>query len=365
MSTNTIIAIVILVIIIGSILFITRGDKFELPSGETTLLEETTDMEENVSDVGITEEEDMKIGLAKASDVAIGAFSTREIFVTDGVKHSIPLNEILSGGPAKDGIPSIDNPKFVDTKEADTYLSDEDPGLGLSYKGENRFYPYSVLVWHELVNDTVAGDPLLVSYCPLCLTGIIFDRNIDGVPTEFGVSGRLWKSNLLMYNRAGNEDDESLWSQVLGEAVLGIDTGKKLVIVRSGAVRYGEWKKEHKDTKILSKDTGFSRNYGRDPYGDYYTNRDVSFGATFSDDRLHPKAYVLGIEKNGQFKAYDFETLPVGETVDTFKGERVVLEKNNIGEVQIFIGENNEPLSYIGGFWFSWLAVHPDTELFN
>lgn len=373
MSTNTIIIVTILLIVFGgAFFFLNRGERFELPKGETLpLVEEEEDSSSEDDTVGATGDNLEKINvtnedkIAKTDTPSLSQKSSREIFVTDGVRHSIPLNEILSGGPPKDGIPSIDNPKFVEVSEADTYLSDDNPGLGLSYKGETRFYPYSILVWHELVNDTVAGDPLLISYCPLCLTGIIFDRELEGVATEFGVSGRLWRSNLLMYNRAASEDDESLWSQVLGEAVLGDHTGQKLTIIPSDAVLYGDWKGKHPNTKILSKDTGFSRNYERDPYGNYYTNRDVSFGASFNDDRLHPKAFVLGIEINGQFKAYDNEALPVGETKDIFVGEDITIEKNAIGGVRMFIGPDKQPLPYVGAFWFSWLAVHPDTELFN
>lgn len=377
MSTNTIIIVTILLIAFGgAFFFLNRGDRFELPKGETLPLveeeEESSSEDDTVSATGdnldktnVTNEDNIVKTDTPPLSQTLSQKSSREIFVTDGVRHSIPLNEILSGGPPKDGIPSIDNPKFVEISDADTYLSDDNPGLGLSYKGETRFYPYSILVWHELVNDTVAGDPLLISYCPLCLTGIIFDRELSGVATEFGVSGRLWRSNLLMYNRAASEDDESLWSQVLGEAVLGGHTGQKLTIIPSDAVLYGDWKRKHPNTKILSKDTGFSRNYERDPYGNYYTNRDVSFGASFNDDRLHPKAFVLGIEINGQFKAYDNEALPVGETKDIFVGEDITIEKSAIGGVRMFIGPDKQPLSYVGAFWFSWLAVHPDTELFN
>lgn len=288
----------------------------------------------------------------------------REILITNGVKHSIPLDEILSGGPGKDGIPAIDNPKFISASEA-TFLNDDDPGLGLTVNGESRFYPYRILVWHEIVNDTVAGEPLLVTYCPLCATGIVFERKVNGETQEFGVSGRLWQSNLLMYNRAGNEANESLWSQVLGEAVLGVHTGKKLPIVRSDVVRFGDWKSAHPDTKVLSQDTGAVRNYGRDPYGDYYTSESVSFGATFSDTRLHPKALVHGIEINGQYKAYHDEALKTmtGTLTDTFAGKEIVITRTDPGEIRITA--NGEPLASIPGFWFSWLAVHPETELYK
>lgn len=285
-----------------------------------------------------------------------------EVFVTDDTKHSIPIDDILSGGPGKDGIPSIDEPKFVDAAEAAEWLDDEEIGLGLSYRGVDRFYPFQVLVWHEIVNDTVVGDPLLVTYCPLCQTGIVFDRTVNGVPVEFGVSGMLWQSNLLMYNRTETER-ESLWSQVLGEAVVGPRTGEVLTIVPSDVVRFGDWQKEHPDTDVLSRDTGTLRNYGTDPYEGYYESREVSFGAEFSDERLHPKAFVLGIELDGRHKAYEVDALPLGTVTDEFAGETITITKNDVGEVRMTV--DGAPIPTVGGFWFSWLAVHPDSEVYN
>ncbi|MEX2054355.1 MAG: DUF3179 domain-containing protein [Candidatus Colwellbacteria bacterium] len=292
---------------------------------------------------------------------SVQSASNRETLVTNGVKHSIPLGEILSGGPSKDGIPSIDEPKFVNASEA-TFLDNTDVGLGLTLNGESRFYPYRILVWHEIVNDNVAGKPILVTYCPLCATGIVFDPRVDGEAQGFGVSGRLWQSNLLMYNRASSEAEESLWSQVLGEAVLGVHTGNKLPIIRSNVVRFGDWVKAHPDTKVLSKDTGVVRNYGRDPYGDYYSSESVSFGATFNDTRLHPKALVHGIEIGGQYRAYHDDVLS-GTVTDTFAGKKISVVKVDSGEITFTA--NEELLPSIPGFWFSWLAVHPETELFK
>ncbi|MFQ5540845.1 MAG: DUF3179 domain-containing protein [Candidatus Paceibacteria bacterium] len=354
-----------LVILAGALLlvaaafFFFRGDQFELPQGKTQpfISQETTEatMKENDTTTGG--------GTTNRTPADSQRTSSREIFVTDGVKHSIPLGEILSGGPPKDGIPSIDNPKFIDPVEGNAFYANDDIGLGVVVNGDARFYPYQVLVWHEIVNDTVGGEPLLVTYCPLCATGIVFERRVDGEVQEFGVSGRLWQSNLLMYNRAAREDDESLWSQVLGEAVLGPNTGERLAIVRSDTVSWGDWKKLYPDTKVLSRDTGALRSYGLDPYGDYYTNESVSFGATFNDDRLHPKAFVLGVEIDGTFKAYHREALPVGETTDTFAGKEIRIEKTEEGAITMTA--SGEPLPYVGGFWFSWLAVHPETELFK
>ena len=316
------------------------GGEFEIPSGEPRVLEEA----------------------ASRADIPSGAErSDREIFVTAGVKHSIPLDEILSGGPPKDGIPSIDDPRFVSVKKADAFLDDDEPGLAVIVNGDARFYPYKILVWHEIVNDVVGGRAVVITYCPLCRTGIVFDRNLGGKPVEFGVSGKLWRSNLLMYNRTGDAKTESLWSQILGEAVVGPDTGARLAVIPANTVRYGGWKRKYPDTKVLSEDTGSIRPYGTDPYGDYYTSERVSFGAVFDDNRAHPKTAVVGIRVGDVYKAYDADALPVGETRDVVGEIGIVIAKSDIGEIAVFAGDDEKPLPFVYGFWFAWLAAHPDT----
>lgn len=354
-------AVLIFIVIVGIVIvawLFLRGEQFVLPKGETTPFKTTEESTETMNSNTNTE----TININKESFMLT---STRQIFVTDNVKHSVPLDEIFSGTPSKDDIPSIDNPKFVETKEADNFLKDNSVGLGIIHKGEIKFYPYQILVWHEIVNDIVGNDPLLITYCPLCATGIVFERTLEGEPVEFGVSGKLWQSNLLMYNRSSDFKKESLWSQALGEAVLGEFTGMKLAIISSDTVQYGDWKKQYPNTKVLSQETGSARSYGSDPYEGYYTNDFVSFGATFNDDRLHPKAYVLGIEIDGKYKAYYITALHEGINTDAFAEKIITLEKSSIGEVRIFVGENKTPLLYTGGFWFSWLTIHPNTELYK
>lgn len=372
MNTHPLVTVFGILVFIGAavfaVLFFLSRDQFVLPKGETVSLEEHQEInagdnavESPVSSQGIDDSEQIQGN----EEISHARTFARPVLVTDGVTHSIPLDEILSGGPPKDGIPSIDDPKFVLAGQADVWLSDDDIGLGIAIDGVSRFYPYDILVWHEIVNDVVNGRPLAVTYCPLCRTGVVYDRRVSGETLAFGVSGMLWQSNLLMYDRQTSESNESLWSQVLGEAVLGPRTGTKLAIIRSDTVRYGDWKKSNPNTEVLSRDTGVIRTYGVDPYGDYYTNENVSFGATFTDDRLHPKEFVLGVEVDGMFKAYPLESLPVGTTADVVEGKTVAIEKTEAHQVEMFIGTDREPLPYIGGFWFSWIAVHPETELWD
>ncbi|MBI2591077.1 MAG: DUF3179 domain-containing protein [Candidatus Brennerbacteria bacterium] len=291
--------------------------------------------------------------------------SVKEIMITDGVKHSVLLDEIIGGGPPKDGIPSIDNPKFISVQDASKQLSDKDPGLALEIDGTDRFYPFQILVWHEIVNDTINGKRVLITYCPLCLSGIVFDPLVNGERVEFGTSGKLWNSNLVMYDRKTN----SLWSQILGEAIVGEKTGTHLTVLQSDQIRFGEWKKLHPNGEVLSRDTGATRFYGQDPYGDYYTTPGTYFPVGKKDDRLSDKDFVLGIVINGKAKAYWPEAIKkLGEVEDRFQDKTIVVRyEKDIDAVRLFEKKADGTLERInpfGSFWFSWVAAHPDTELF-
>lgn len=288
----------------------------------------------------------------------------KEIMITDGVKHSVPLNEIIGGGPAKDGIPSIDYPKFISINDASKTLSDSEPGIALEVNGNNRFYPFQILVWHEIVNDAINGKKVLITYCPLCLSGIVFDPLVKGERVEFGTSGKLWNSNLVMYDRK----TDSLWSQILGEAIVGEMTGAKLAVLSSDQIRFGDWKKLHPTGQVLSRDTGTVRFYGQDPYGNYYTSPGTYFPVGKTDARLSEKEFILGIVVNGKAKAYwPVAIKKAGRIEDTFEGKIIVAEyQGDIDAVRLYEKKPDRTLERInpfGSFWFSWAAAHPDTEL--
>lgn len=287
-----------------------------------------------------------------------------DVQVTDGTRHTIPLDEIIGGGPGKDGIPSIDNPEFVSVADTRSWLPSDAKGIGVKIDGTSRFYPYAILVWHEIVNDRINGEPLTVTYCPLCKTGIVFDPVVNGKQLEFGVSGKLWQSNLLMYDRRDNAKNESYWSQVLGKAVVGPLAGTELDVIPSTITRFSQWKEAHPDTDVLARPEDNRRNYDRDPYEGYYDSSRVSFGAEFEDDRLDPKRLVYGIEVNGQFKAYPADALPVGTTTDTVGTTTVTINQDEAGTVA-FKNQDGKQISHITGFWFSWAAVHPDTQVYQ
>ncbi|MBI4127748.1 MAG: DUF3179 domain-containing protein [Parcubacteria group bacterium] len=288
-----------------------------------------------------------------------------KISVTNGTKHSVPLNEIVGGGPPKDGIPPIDNPKFVSVADASAWLSDEEPGLAFERDGVARFYPFQILVWHEIVNETINGQRVLVTYCPLCLSGIVFDPVVSGERVEFGTSGKLWNSNLVMYDRK----TDSLWSQILGEAIVGEETGATLTVLSSDQTRFGEWKRLHPDGEVLSRDTGALRFYGQDPYGDYYTTPGTFFPVGKKDDRLSDKEFILGVVIDGKAKAYFPPAIKAKGTIeDSFAGKIIVAQyEKELDVVRLFEkkGDALERINPFGSFWFSWVAAHPDTELFK
>lgn len=290
----------------------------------------------------------------------------KEIYKTGDTRHSVPLDEIIGGGPPKDGIPSIDKPKYISPEEAADWIGDSEPGLAFSDGETHRFYPFQILVWHEIINDTINGKNVLITYCPLCLSGIVFDPLVQGEHVEFGTSGKLWNSNLVMYDRK----TESLWSQVLGEAIVGEMTGTKLAILPSDQIRFAEWKKSFPDGEVLSRDTGIRKIYGYDPYGDYYTTEGVFFPLTNKDTRLEEKDFILGITIDGQAKAYFPPAIKdAGTITDSFAGKTIIaVHDTTLDAVRLYeetpAGDRIR-INAVASFWFAWAAAHPNTEVYK
>lgn len=350
--------IILLIAIAVVIFFLNRMNTFDLPEGETLPFVENETQGEVVEIEHSNDNETLS---------QTNLRSKRDIFVTDDVMHSIPIDEIRQGCFGRDCIPSVDDPEFVDVVEADKVFrtagerAEDVIGIALSYQGVHRFYPFNMLVTREIVNDTVAGQPLAVTYCPLCGTGIVFNRAHGGEVLEFGVSGLLWQSNLLMYNRNENEEEISLWSQVLGEAVLGSHTGAKLSVIPSDIITFADWSAQFPKGEVL--------NTGRigDPYNGNYYDVARGFRPNFDEENslLDPSAYVFGLEIHGASKAYERDSLPVGTTNDSFQGLDIRIEKEETGVVRFYGAGIRDPLPVVSGFWFSWVAAHPETELYQ
>ncbi|MDN3557074.1 DUF3179 domain-containing protein [Halomonas maura] len=294
---------------------------------------------------------------------------------------------VRSGGPGKDGIPAIDRPRFETLAEADGWLAPGDRVIGLYRDGEARAYPQRILVWHEIVNDAVAGESLAITYCPLTGSALGFRRG-DGT---FGVSGRLLNSNLVMYDRA----TDSEWPQLLGVAIDGSLAGRGLVPERLVWTTWGAWKARYPATRVLSRDTGYVRNYRRDPYGDYnplagYYRPESRrlFPVMAEDRRLPPKAMVLAFREAGGAAAVSLPALRRAGILRLTLGERgyVVIhdpeldtgwvyrhpEERDIDPAALRFGPGGvsgagiaalEPVNAFQVMWFAWAGFHPDSLL--
>ena len=225
-----------------------------------------------------------------------------------GAEWLIPQDQVFDGGPGKDGIPALSIPKLVTLDQA-TYLSDHNLVLGFSKDGEYRAYPHNILDWHEIINDDLLGDEIAVTYCPLTGTGIGWNREVNGGTTTFGVSGLLYNTNLIPYDR----ETDSNWCQISMLCVNGELKGKSIKTYHIVETTWKTWKKMFPDSKVISESTGYSRNYRTYPYGDYRTNNErLLFPVSVNDGRLPAKERVLTVVENEKAKVYRFRDFDNG-----------------------------------------------------
>jgi hypothetical protein len=336
--------------------------------------------------------------------------------------HSIPLDQIIAGGPPPDGIPPIDAPIYESIEEASAWLDDTSPVMVVDVEGDVRAYPLAILTWHEIVNDTVGGVPLVITYCPLCNSALVFERTIEGPDGEevldFGTSGRLYLSNLVMYDR----QHLNLWTQFEGEGVVGETfLGTQLTRVPAWLFGFAELTELHPDAQVLSRDTGYNRDYGRNPYTGY----DAEDGNPFLfrgelDDRFPPMTRLVGLAGVDDAVAVTLDLLTEQRSVEAeLDGRPVVVlwgpgqasaldtgsidAGRDVGQTAAFIAELDgqqltlepsetdgrftdaetgstfdlrgraldgplegsqlEAIPHDDTFWFVWVAFRPDTEL--
>lgn len=339
-------------------------------------------------------------------------------FITDFSKHSISYSEILSGGPPKDGIPALDQPQFENVAEADAWLEPVEPVIFVQVGEDARAYPIQVFMWHEIVNDVIADVPIVITFCPLCNTGIAFKRDVDGQTLDFGTTGRLRFSNLIMYDR----QTETWWQQATGEAIVGDQTGKQLEFYPAAMISWEDFKTAHPDGKVLSRETGFNRPYGQNPYPGYDDVRRPPFlyRGPETPGELPAVARVLTVELNDEAVAYPFGVLKdVAVVNDTVGGEDLVVlwstgtasaldsgsvaGGRDVGTANAYLrdvagqalsfesrdggffdletgsewdvlgraisgelsGTQLTPVISINHFWFSWAAFKPDTRIYQ
>ncbi len=279
----------------------------------------------------------------------------------------VAIEHIRHGGPPKDGIPALDKPVFIKGTQV-TKLKPSDRVLGLVYHGEIKAYPIRILDHHEIVNDLFGQRHVVISFCPLCGTGMGFDATIKSAEfgekiLNFGVSGLLYNSDVLMYDR----QTHSLWSQIDQLAISGPMKGERLNSLPIEHTTWADWYKRHPDSKVLSFDTGHARNYRNSPYAGYENSESLYFPVSHQDKRYHPKEITLGLEVHGVFKAYPFSEL--GKTTsplsDTVNGLPLMIHFN----IETLSGRvedmDSKPYPVLSAYWFAWFAFHPETEVFK
>lgn len=273
----------------------------------------------------------------------------------------IPRSEIMSGGPPRDGIPALTDPAFESAAAAG--LAPDDRVLGLARNGIAKAYPLSIMTWHEIVNDRFDAEPVVVTYCPLCFTGMAFGAALDGRRHDFGVSGLLYNSDVLMYDR----QTESLWSQLRREAISGPHKGRRLEQLPMLNTSWADWLARHPDTLVLSRDTGHRRDYGQNPYAGYEASPQVMFPVRFRAEGYHPKERVLGVTLAGKSRAWPFMELARGEATfaDRLGDQELVVHFDPVHASAEVRTAQGEALPSTIAYWFAWYAFHPDTEVYR
>ena len=339
----------------------------------------------------------------------------REFPRTDFSKHSVPYSQIVSGGPPRDGIPAIDSPRFVGLAEADAWLEPQEAVVALELAGDARAYPAQILMWHEIVNDVVGGVPVAVTWCPLCNTAIVFRREVEGLVLDFGTTGRLRFSNLIMYDR----QTESWWQQASGEAIVGQMTGRRLEMLPANLVSWHDFKGAYPHGRVLSRETGHSRPYGLNPYTAYDLAGPGLYQGPTIPGALPAMARVVTVDMGSEAVAYPYEVLARVKVVnDTVASRPIVVfwrpgtaspldasavaEGRDVGSATVFsrivdgraltfeaagdrfrdretgtswdllgqalrgplAGRWLEPVTAINHFWFSWAAFKPETRVY-
>jgi hypothetical protein len=340
---------------------------------------------------------------------------------TNWNRHSIEYSELLSGGPPRDGIPPIDDPSFVSLEEAADWLADNEPVIALEIEGDARAYPLQILIWHEIVNDVVGEVPVSVTFCPLCNAAITFDRRLGDRVYDFGTSGLLRNSDLVMYDRT----TESLWQQLTGEAIVGDLTGQRLEFLPSALVSFEDFRTAYTDGVVLSRDTGHRRDYGRNPYSGYDTIGQSPFLYLGDEDPRLPAmervvtvtlaeldiAYPLSVLSelgviNDRQADQDLVVFHTPGTSSALGASRIA-EAADVGATGVFsaelngqvltfgrdgegdqskivdeqtgsswnilgeaidgplAGERLSPIIHANHFWFAWAAFKPDTVIYR
>ncbi len=399
-------------------------DTAEPPPTDTAVPEPTDAEPTETSEPEVTAPEPAATAFVTEDGVIIGdnrpdrlVFAT-DAWNTDWERRTIDTNELLSGGPPRDGIPSIDNPQFDSQEKAALWLAPNEPVIALEINGDARAYPLQILTWHEIVNDTVGDVPVIVTFCPLCNSALVFDRRFEDQVFEFGTSGLLRNSDLVMYDRT----TETLWQQFTGEGIVGELAGAQIEFLPSQLVSFNDFQKAFPAGVVLSQNTGFNRAYGRNPYAGYDTIDQPFLFDGELDGRLPAMARVVTISLDdagvdiaypleilaelgvindaqegqdlavfhqpGTSTALGAELIAIGADVGAtgvfdpnLDGQKLTFNKegDNIVDAETgstwnvlgqavdgpLAGTSLTPVVHGDHFWFSWAAFRPDTIIYQ
>lgn len=273
----------------------------------------------------------------------------------ENTPQSVNLKDLRQGCPARDCIPSIDNPKYV-SADAASHVGDDDPVITLAYKGDYWAFPTLILDRHEIVNDVFGDDPLAVTWCPLCGSAVGIERTIGGTVTTFGVSGVLYNSDLVLYDRK----TETLWDQIEARGIVGPLADEHLTFVPVSMSKWSKWRAKHPETLVLSADTGFDFDYSQDRYAEYRDSTRLFMPVSNEDNRLHAKTVVYGFDLDFGSIAYT-EKLLAEPYTHKFAGKKALVTLGEDGFVTMQRdGQTYHPIRV---FWFAWYTFHPDTDV--
>ncbi len=280
-------------------------------------------------------------------------FLQRSFPNTDFSKADPVIQGVLSGGPAKDGIPAIDKPIF--TSLGEFKRADEVQAIVIQDGDVTKVYPYNILTWHEIVNDTVDGVPIAVTFCPLCGSAVVYDRRLSVGESTFGVSGALIESNMVMYDRA----TESLWQQSTGEALAGDLFGARLDLHPFQLLNMGEIRTQYPNAVVLSEDTGHTRDYGRNPYSGYNESNRFAFQPSSFDERFELKEIMVVFRVGDDVAATPWLKFTDGTTKRTTISDREITIKKNNGEL-VIQDQDGQMYPFFFEMWFSFAVQNPE-----
>jgi hypothetical protein len=286
-------------------------------------------------------------------------FLTQQFPKTDWTKINPKIHQAISGGPKKDGIPSLDSPKFIPISEFDGEGTIQT--IFVESSQEKKAYPYSILVWHEIVNDTIGDKKITVTFCPLCGSAAVYDRVIEGNETSFGVSGALIESNMVMYDR----NTESMWQQTTGESLAGAHLGSFLPRVNFQLLSVQDIKNKHPTAQILSNDTGYQRDYSRNPYSGYEESEEFIFSPSKKDIRYPQKQIFVAYKLDQTNFATPWLHLENNKSYSLIHhGKEITLSKRD-NELQI-ADEQGKEIPFYFEMWFSWAVQNQtNSEVFD